>query len=121
MSDLTFNGVTGNLYGWQAAGDHSLYRINPATGTSTPVGLSNVSGFGGGGLAANATGTLFVSPNGTGGDLDTINPTTGLVTKVATLSGAFFAGGTLNALAFDSDGTLYGSNSNRDFPPPCIW
>jgi hypothetical protein len=115
MADLTFDPTTGALYGWQAArGDSSLYSINPTTGAGTRVGPSGVTGIpGGGGLAANAAGTLFVSPNGETGDLDIINHTTGLATTVATLTGAPLPGGAINAMAFDSDGTLYGSDSDQ--------
>jgi hypothetical protein len=115
MADLTFDPTTGILYGWQSAADHSLYRINLASGVATlvgPSGVSGVNGFGGGGLAANAAGTLYEAPTGANGDLYTINKTSGLATKVATLTGAPFPSGAIDAMAF-SDGTLYAINIDR--------
>src|SRR5437667_376298 len=62
MADLTVVGST--LYGWQSAGTHDMYSINTATGVATIVGGgSGNPGYGGGGLATNAGGTVYVSPN----------------------------------------------------------
>jgi PEP-CTERM motif len=121
MSDITFTS-DGTLYGWHAAGNHSLYRINLATGAATLVGTSDVSSqFGGGALAASLSGTIFATPDSATnppGTLRTVDRTTGLTTYVGTLSGAPLMSGSsiiINSMDFSSSGVLYGINSNQ-FP-----
>jgi hypothetical protein len=123
LSDITFT-PDGTLYGWEAAGLHSLYSIDLLTGVATLVGLSTVGGgFGGGGLAADLAGTIYVTPDSSTnppGTLRTVDRTTGLDTVVATLSGAPLVtgggGNVLNALDFNSSGVLYGVNTNQGNP-----
>ena len=116
MADITFDPTTGQLYGLNAAGDQGLYRINTATGAATFVGGASAD-FGGSGLAASLTGTLFATPDGVTAanpTLQTINKATGVRTVVGTLSGATFP--VHNALDFNSTGVLYGVESNRGGP-----
>jgi len=117
MSDIT--SIGGTLYGWRAAGDHSLYTINTSTGVATLVGLSGNPGFGGGGLAANAAGTIFSSPNATSansgwtlGSFYTVNSTTGALTSIGVHSGL---SGAINAMDF-SGSTLFGIMGNQGAP-----
>jgi PEP-CTERM motif len=110
FADITFDPTSGTLYGY-AAGGHSLYTINPSTGTSTQVGASGVIGFGGEGLAADAFGTLFGTPNGCSGQLDTFSKVNGAATVGPNLSGCPLSTATINALAFgNTSGTLFGIN-----------
>jgi hypothetical protein len=110
-ADLTIDGSTGNLYGWLEPSVDDLYRINKATGAATLVGDSGLSTYGSG-LAANAAGTIFFAGDGPwdGAELRTIDKTTGAPTTVAFFSGAPLQEGSISALAFNSGGTLFGSN-----------
>ena len=118
MSDIT--SIGGTLYGWRSNADHSLYTINTTTGAASIVGAgSGNPGFGGGGLAANAAGTMFVSPNGsfassgfTQGSFYTVNTTTGALTSLGVHSGL---SGVINAMTFDG-ATLYGINGDQGGP-----
>jgi hypothetical protein len=118
MSDLTTR--SGVLLGWHSAGDHSMYSINTATGAATIVGGgSGNPGFGGGGLAANAAGTIYSSPNATSansgftlGSFYTVNPTTGALTSVGVHTGL---SGVLNSMQFVGS-TLYAINGNQGAP-----
>jgi hypothetical protein len=112
MSDITARG--GVLYGWGAV-THNLYTINTATGVATLVGNSGNPGFGGGGLAANAAGTIYASPNATTnppGFLYTVNPFTGAITQVGPHTGNT---GVLNSMTFVGS-TLYAIQGNQGSP-----
>jgi hypothetical protein len=115
FAGITFDPTTGTLYGYHLGrtGDHWLYTINLATGAATKVGTGSRPFSKGEGLAADATGTIWGTPNGCpGGDLDTFSKTTGVATVVATLSNCpiVSADSNINALAFDSAGALFGIN-----------
>lgn len=119
ISDISF-ASDGTLYGFQAGMPYSLATIDPTTGNETTIGNANIPDFTvGGGLAFSPSGTLYLSATGATGTLDTLDRTTGTRTPGHTLSGApnDFGGplgnGTLNALAFDSAGTLFASNSDN--------
>ena len=120
MADITFNPVTGILYGWRAASGHGLYTIDTATGAATLVG-GTTSDFGGGGLAASLNGTLFNTPDGDSGlpsgHLTTIDKTTGSPTIVGLLSGPFSIP-FINAMDFNSGGTLFGVQTDNALPLP---
>lgn len=111
MSDITFDPTTGTLYAWRAASGHGLYTVNPATGLATLVG-GQTGDFGGGGLAASLTGTLFSTPDGAtgspGGHLNTVNPVTGNPTAVGLLSGGGPVPLIINSMDFNSAGVLFG-------------
>lgn len=119
MSDITFDPISGTLYGWRS-GDkiHGLYTINPATGDVTLVG-GTTEVFGGGGLAANSDGTLFNTPDGSpdclvcqGSHLTTIDKATGSPITELLLSG----GPTprvINAMDFNSAGLLFGVQTTQ--------
>jgi hypothetical protein len=122
VADITIDPTTGTLYGWLEPSSDDLVILNKLTGVAMVVGNSGLDTYGSG-LAANAAGTLFFT--GTGetyfddappglsnndyGVLHTINKATGLPTAVAALSGDTGGDLPINALAFDEDGTLYGS------------
>jgi hypothetical protein len=115
FAGITFDPTTRTLYGYHLGrtGDHWLYTINLATGAATKVGTGSRPVSIGEGLAADATGTIWGTPNGCpGGDLDTFSKTTGVATVVATLSNCpiVSADSNINALAFDSAGALFGIN-----------
>jgi hypothetical protein len=108
MTDLTFTS-DGMLYGWLAGsggGADDLYTINQATGAATKVGTSGLSDTEGGGLAADANNTIFLSASGDDGPLRTVNRTTGAVTTVATLDGT--SGNPIPAMKFNAAGVLHG-------------
>jgi len=94
----------------------SLYEINPSTGEETFVGgLINANNAPG--LDFSSDGTLFATANvlgmGNGGSsLATINENTGLLTIIGPL-GVLHMG----AIAFASDGTLYGATENKGVAP----
>jgi hypothetical protein len=118
MSDITFDRTTGTLYGWHAAGDHSLYTVDLTTGLATQVGTLSRGDFGGGGLAADAAGNIYSTPDGVTAanpTLRTVDKVTGATTTVASLSGGPLSNN-INALDFDSAGTLYGINNDRGLP-----
>src|SRR5262249_6661292 len=111
-----FDRTTGILYGNSGAiGD--FFTVNLATGQATSIGATGVGPTFGGGLAANAAGTIFRSPGRLGGpgpgrgQLFPHDHTNGQATSVATLTGAPLASSTLNALTFDGPGTLFGVNN----------
>jgi hypothetical protein len=110
LSDITFD-PSGALYGWSGsavAGTTSLFRINLTTGMATRVGPSPID-ITGGGLAADATGRLFLAGPASE-NLYIVSPTTGAVTPIALLTDAPLPGGSLKALDFDDTGTLFGIN-----------
>lgn len=111
MSDITFDPTTGTLFAWRAASGHGLYTVNPATGLATLVG-GQTGDFGGGGLAASLTGTLFSTPDGVSGSppghLNTVNPVTGNPTAVGLLSGGGPVPLIINSMDFNSAGVLFG-------------
>lgn len=124
ISDITFDPVSGVLYGWQSGGDNVLHTLNLLTGAATPVpGADSSSDFGGGGLAMNSAGDLYVTPDANTQVNPTIahlNPADGSSIGGATLSPSGFAGdvdhpavASINAMAFDSSDVLFGLNNNR--------
>ena len=142
VGDISFS-ADGTLYGWEARSPFSLATINLTTGALSTVGPSAFTTTVGGGLAfspvatpdGKAAGTLYLSATGaspapspspsnnTRGTLDTVNRNTGAVTKGVTLSGAPndfgpfpSQNGSINALAFDASGVLYGANSDQFAP-----
>jgi uncharacterized repeat protein (TIGR03803 family) len=115
MADLTFDSANSTLYG-TAAFSADLYSINPGTGAATVVGASGIptAGLAGIGLAANASGTVFGTPNAASGNLYTYNVSTGAATAGPALTGApFGTNGSIDALAFDSSSILFGVDLNR--------
>jgi hypothetical protein len=109
---LAFDPTSGALYG---AGTHApdLYRINRATGGAALVGPSGFSDTIGGALVADAAGTLYGAPTGSSDPLRIYDKTTGGTTAGATLHGAPLPDGAIKAMTFDSDGVLFGTNTNR--------
>src|SRR5207248_3306920 len=83
--DLTFT-PGGALFGWLKQ-DNALVSINTVTGVVTEVGPSGIINSFGGGIAANATGFIYLAARGNNGPLSVVNNFTGMATTVATLSG----------------------------------
>jgi Ca2+-binding RTX toxin-like protein len=102
-ADITFT-RDGTLYGWSEDSD-DLVTINISTGAATVVGPGTSSA--GSGISTSPGGTLFLTPDGDDGDLYTVDRSDGSVTSVATLDGTL--GESINALAFDRKGNLFGS------------
>jgi hypothetical protein len=114
LSDITFDPTTNTLYGWQAASGHHLVTVDRTTGAITLIGPGTAA-FGGGGLASDAAGTLFSTPDGATnppGTLNTVDKATGILSLIGGLSGAPLPNG-MNALAFDGAGVLFGVNLTR--------
>jgi hypothetical protein len=114
FADITFDPTTGTLYGQNSSvGDGWLYTIDLTTGTATKVG-TGTRAVTGGGLAADASGTIWGTPTNCPGPLDTFSKINGTATLVAILSNCPISrSGAINALAFDSKGTLYGIDADR--------
>ena len=104
LADLSFDPLTGILYGWEAGGAGDLYTVDITTGMAALVGESTLSAQQGNGLAFDAAGNLFLASDTDAGVLRSVNKLTGLTTDIVTMNGA---GSSLGALAFDGP-TLYG-------------
>jgi hypothetical protein len=98
----------GTLYGWAENSLSALITINPATGAGTVVGPNgqNLNSTGGG-LASNAAGTMFSSPDLATGNLWQVNTATGQLFGATPLSGGTMAA-RIGALEFLGS-TLYGA------------
>jgi hypothetical protein len=115
LSDMTFDPLSGILYGWESAGGHQLHTVNLTTGLATVVGASTTGAFGGGALAFDASGTLFASPDAetaAPGNLYTASTVTGVLTLVGPHTGV---GGPIGGMDFDSAGVLYGIRTQGAF------
>src|SRR2546421_361914 len=98
-----------------------LYSINLSNGAATfiaPLRTArvNVLGRAGppdafGGLAVDGAGTLYVTPSGAYGTLDTVDPVTGALAPGPQLKGAPFPGA-ITAMTFTPSGLLLAINSN---------
>jgi hypothetical protein len=111
LSDISFR-AEGTLFGFSP---DDLFTVNLATGGLTRIGPTGM-GTPGGGLAFNPAGTLYATSGlVASGTLDTLNPSTAARTPGPAITNAPHAGslGAINALAFNSAGILYGSNSDR--------
>ncbi|HWY41467.1 MAG TPA: PEP-CTERM sorting domain-containing protein [Chthoniobacterales bacterium] len=115
MADLTFDGTTATLYG-TGSNDGNLYSIDVTTGAATAVGSSGIAAasINGAGVAANSAGQIFGAPTGANQQLVQYNKTNGSVTTVATFSGAPAPLGSIDAMAFNAGGTLYGVDIDLD-------
>jgi hypothetical protein len=130
VADIGFDSG-GTLYGWSAnqGGNPSpvlgLFTIDLTTAAQARVlpGDSSFPKTGGNGLSF-ARGTLFLSEDGAAvigaatGALRTVDPATGVTTVGPTLTGAPRPGtalkpGTINSLAVDPTGVLFGVNSDN--------
>jgi hypothetical protein len=116
MGDIRFDPTTGKLYGANAVGG-ALYTIDLATGAATRISATDqaiTTGSSGHGLAADATGTLFTTPDGAFGNLYTYDKNNGTATLITPLSGSPLDGA-IGALSFDN-GFLFGEVNS--FGPP---
>jgi hypothetical protein len=111
LSDISF-AANGALFGWEAAGSHRLQSVNVATGATTPIGTNSTGIFGGGGLAVDANGDIYITPDGTSNPstLKTVDDTTGNFLTSINLSGHPLANRNIAGLDFDSFGVLFGTN-----------
>jgi hypothetical protein len=113
MADVTFVGTT--MYGMQAAGSHVLHTVDLLTGAATATADGGTSEYGGGGLAHDTGGVMFLTPDSITsppGSLYTID-TAGNRNLIGALSGApiLVNGVSMVINAMDTDGsTLYGIN-----------
>ena len=109
LTDLSFRS-DGTLFGISPSEMYTINLSNAALTTIGPTG-ENVPG---GGLAFSPSGALFSAGKATG-TLDTLNTSTGARTVGPTLTNSPHAGdlGAMTALAFNSAGTLFGSDSDR--------
>lgn len=120
---LATDPTTGVMYAGQGAGTPFLYTVDPATGAATLVG-DTLLGFAAiGGMDFRADGTLFAAANivGDGGSgsetLVTIDPGTAVGTIVGPFGPASPIEG-IEAIAFDSSGTLWGASTVRGAAGP---
>jgi hypothetical protein len=99
------NGV---LYGWAEGSLSSLITINRATGAAAVVGPNGLNiNTTGSGLASNAAGTMYSTPNLATGNLYQVLPATGQLVAPTPLSGGS-TNGRIAALEFQQ-GILYGA------------
>jgi WD40 repeat protein len=109
LTDLSFRS-DGTLF---AISPNEMYTVNLANAALTTIGSTGENPPGGG-LAFSPSGMLFSAGSATG-TVDTLNMSTGARTVGPTLTNSPHAGtlGAMNALAFNSAGTLFGSDSDR--------
>jgi hypothetical protein len=103
IAELAFS-ATGVLFGWSESTD-DLATINIATGAAVAVGDSGLSTLGDG--MSFVGGTLYVLPEGSGGNLYTVNTATGLPTLVAPVSGAPIAANFSAATTHPTTGVFF--------------
>jgi hypothetical protein len=105
IAEIEFDG-SGNLWGWSESGDH-LVEIDTATGALTD--FPNFISTAGDGMTWDpAINTMWIMPNGIGGNYYSLNLATGEPTLVGTLSGSSF-GGQVSAAGQSCDGnTTFG-------------
>jgi len=112
----------GTLYGWAENSLSALMTINTVTGAATVVGPNGQNlNTTGGGLASNATGTMFSTPDLATGNIWQVNTATGQLFGATPLSGGTtgarigaleFLGSTLFGVALTGDG-VSGITSNQ--------
>lgn len=104
-ADLDISG--GTLYGWAEGSLSALITINTTTGAGTFVGPNGQNlNTTGSGLASNAAGTMFSTPNLATGSIWQVNTASGQLFAPTPLSGGTPMG-RIGALEFSS-GTLFG-------------
>lgn len=113
MADISFNPITGGLFGVGSVGGPQLYSINLANGQATVIGGSGLTSTTGGGLAISSGSIYYGTP--TAGRFGTYDPVTGAFVNIANPSKP--AGGGYGALDFDGNGVLYGLNVGTNTPP----
>lgn len=113
-SDIGF-AADGTLYMW-LPDTNQVARIDLATGATSPLGPSGISGIFGGGLTINLAGdAALVAATGATGTLDSVDLNTGIATKGPVLSGAPYST-SIDNLTTSPTGVLYGVNSNGGAP-----
>jgi hypothetical protein len=110
VPDLTF--TAGRLVGWTEDSDQPI-EIDVATGAVSIIGGGGAC-FGGG-MAANAAGTIYLAAEGPLGVLYSVDPSTGVLTAGPTLNGGP-NNGSINALTFHQ-GQLYGVDNQAAADP----
>jgi hypothetical protein len=106
MGDLSFDPISGGLYGVGTVGGPQLYTINTTTGAATVVGSTGFTSTTGGGLAFDASGQAYGTPTST--RFGTYDKATGAYTNIG--SPAKPVGGGFAAMTFDDAGKLLGLN-----------
>jgi hypothetical protein len=104
VGDIAFDPTSDVLYGLTRNSPYNLYRINPATGTSTLVGSTGA--FARTGLACSATGQLFAAE--LNGRLWQVDKTT----AAATLVGGTGGMSVVEDATFNSAGELFFTDFN---------
>ena len=111
---LAVDPTTGIMYAGQGQGIPFVYTVNPADGSTTFLGDSGLGFSAISAMDFDTAGTLYASVNivgdgTTGGDnLATISKINGLATVIGP-----FGTERMEAIAFASDGTLYGATTNQ--------
>jgi Bacterial Ig-like domain (group 1)/Thrombospondin type 3 repeat len=122
VPSLAVDPTTGIMYAGQGGGSPNLYTVDPTTGAATLVGNTGLGVAAIGGLDFRSDGTLFAAVNivgdgGTGSEhLATIDKGTGTATVIGpfgTCSDLSCSIEGMEAIAFDSAGTLWGAVSTR--------
>ena len=111
-SDVSFNRA-GILFAW-LTNTSQLGIVNLANGAITPIGTARGAGPPAG-LAIDARGTAYITPNGAAGTLDTVDIATGTVTPGPALGEAPFPS-SINSMTFTPSGLLLAVNSNAGVP-----
>ncbi len=109
---LAVDPTSGIMYAGQGGGFPLVYTVNPADGSTILVGDSGLGFAAISAMDFNNAGTLYASVNIVGGgfgggNLATINKVTGEATVIGP-----FGTDRMEAIAFASDGTLYGATTS---------
>lgn len=111
-SDVSFDSL-GTLYAWLPR-TRQVGTVNLANGHVTPLGAAGAPSTSGG-LAIDARGNAYITPNGAGGTLDSVDLRSGAVRTGPQLSGAPYPAA-INAMTFTPSGLLIAVNSNAGVP-----
>jgi hypothetical protein len=111
-SDIAFDSQ-GTLYMWLPQ-TGQLGTVDISSAAVTPIGKPGSSGSPAG-IAIDGNGTVYVTPKGATGSLDTVDVKTGALRIGPKLSGAPFDS-QINSMAFSPSGLLLAVNSNAGSP-----
>src|SRR5258708_34591612 len=111
-SDIAFDS-NGALYMWLPQSGQ-LGTVDISSAAVMPIGKPGSAGSPAG-IAIDANGTVFVTPKGATGSLDTVDVKTGALRIGPRLSGAPFES-QINSMSFSPSGLLLAANSNAGSP-----
>lgn len=112
IADIAIDRDTGILYGWSENVD-DLATINKSTGEVTIVSNSGIDSFGDA-MSINSSGTLYLIPEGEGGNIYTVNKTTGAASSTGILVTYDDNGEAFNAGSFSHEDIFY-AIYNKEF------